>query len=89
MQVKIKKHASRVQEAIDLCKLMVRGHDFENAKYRLLDKYRFEIFDVSHMMDNRKCIEEDFKLEFARQTDILAHYFTHYSNSFYLCDLLM
>lgn len=89
MQVKIKKHASRVQEAVDLCKLMVGEHNYEEAKNRLLDKYRFEVFDVSKMMDVRKIIEDDFKKQFMKQKNVLSHYFMRYSGNFYLCDLLM
>lgn len=89
MQVKIKKHASRVQEAIDLCKLMVRNHHYEAAKKQLLEKYHFEVFDVSQMMDVRQEIADAFKERFLNDEAILSHYFKCRSGNIYLSDLFM
>ncbi len=89
MQIKLKKHASRVEEAIDLCKLMTRQYHFDEAKKRLLDKYQFEVFDVEKMMKQRSIIEKDFLNTFKDKEEILDHYFKQRSANIFLSDLLM
>lgn len=89
MQIKIKKHASRVLEAIDLCKLATRNHDFASAKKTLIERYNFETFDIASMMDQRVEICQQFQLFFANQTSSFQHFFKCRSSDFYLCDLLV
>lgn len=89
MQIKIKKHASRVEEAINLCKLMTRNYHYEDAKKHIMEKYRFEVFDVSKIMDHRSVIEKDFLSQFKDKKEILNHYFKRRSSNIYLSDLLM
>jgi len=89
MQVKLKKHASRVEEAVALCQLMVRNQHFEDVKKRLLEKYRFEVFDVEKMMNVRSVIEHDFHQQFKNDEELLNHYFKRRSANLYLADLLM
>lgn len=89
MIIKIKKHASRVEEAIQLCQLMARHYHYDEAKKRVLDKYRFDVFDGSAMMDCRSEIEKAFCLQFKEKEDVLNYYFKRRSAGLYLSDLLM
>lgn len=89
MQIKLKKHASRVEEAVNLCKLMTSNYHYEEAKKRILEKYQFEVFDVSSMMDKRTLIEKEFVRIFVDKKEVFEHYFKKRSANIYLADLLL
>lgn len=88
MRVRLKKHASRVDEAISLASYLLNGHNYETEKYKILEKYHFNTFDISSMMDQRSRIARFFQRDFQTQMDSLYFFFASRSHTFSLAQLL-
>lgn len=88
MQIKIKKHASRVEEAVSLCHVNASHHGYEGLKRRILEKYTFEAFDVEKILDRRIQLNQEFLERFKDKEQIIDHYFKHRSMGLYLANIL-
>ncbi len=84
MRVRLKKHASRVDEAIDLASYVMNDYNYELQKQRILEKYHFDVFDVEKMMDSRSKIARLFQRDFQTHHEVLNFFFAKRSNAFSL-----
>lgn len=89
MRVRLKKHASRVDEAISLARLCVANFNYEVQKQKIMEKYHFETFDIETMMDERAQIARSFQRAFQIHHDTLYFFFVERSKSFSLSDLFL
>lgn len=89
MQIRLKKHASRVDEAIELTALVTSDYNYEVMKQRILEKYHFDVFDVSKMMDERAKISRLFLRDFQSQQEQIQFFFTWRSKAFSLARLFL
>ena len=87
MQIKVKKHSSRVIEAIDLASLVAENESYEKRKQYILEKYHFETFDVEKMMNERAKIARSFQRDFQSKQDQLQFFFSWRSKAFSLARL--
>lgn len=89
MQIRLKKHASRVDEAIELAAHVTSQSSYEVLKQRILEKYHFETFDVAAMLDDRIRISRLFKRDFQDRKEMLDFFFQYRSNAFSLARLFL
>lgn len=89
MQTRIKKHASRVEEAIDLAGRVVAKVNYDNQKEHILEKYHFNTFDITQMMDDRSRIVRLFQKEFHDRQEHLEFFFARRSQAFSLSSLFV
>lgn len=89
MRIRLKKHASRVEEAIELANHVMNGYNYELQKHRILEKYHFDTFNIEEMMDQRSRIARLFQRDFQSQNDALQFFFSRHSNTFTLAQLFL